>query len=122
MSRILAFGTFDLFHKGHEFFLEKAAALGDELDVAVARDTHVRILKHREPGRSEGQRLATVARQPSVTRAHFSDEALGSYHIIDTVKPDAIALGYDQDGLAQDLECWMKREKTDIPLIRIPRA
>ncbi len=118
---VLAFGTFDLFHKGHEFFLSEAAKRG-VLHVAVARDEHVRTLKGKEPQRAEDQRLATVSRLPYVQEVSLSDEELGSYRIVRRLKPDLIAIGYDQMGLQKDLERWMKDTGVRIPLVVLPKA
>lgn len=108
MRRVLVFGTFDTYHAGHDFFLEEAGKLGDQLYVAVARDAHVRLLKKREPERGEEQRVATVKRNPHVFAAQLSDETLGTYGVIREINPNVIALGYDQKGLAEDLKRWIK--------------
>ena len=121
MPRVLAFGTFDLFHPGHEFFLAQAARLGD-LYVAVARDSHVRLLKNREPQRREAERLATVRRVPCVADARLSDEALGTYAVVRDVRPDIIALGFDQTGLAEDLKRWTKETGWNVRLVTLPKA
>ncbi len=118
---VLAFGTFDLFHKGHEFFLAEAAQHG-RLHVAVARDAHVRALKGKGTSRPETARLATVARQPCVEQAVLSDETLGSYGVVRTLRPAVIALGHDQDALEADLRRWMAETGVDIPVVRIARA
>ena len=107
MPRVLVFGTFDTYHKGHDFFLSEAAKLG-ELHVAVARDEHVRSLKQHDPSRKEAERMATIKRNPNVFAVHLSDNKLGTYEIVQTLKPDIIALGHDQHGLAVDLERWIK--------------
>ena len=120
-TRVLAFGTFDLFHAGHVFFLEQASALGDELYVSVARDAHIQTLKHHEPMRDQEARLATVIRQPCVKSAQLSDETLGSYGVIRSIKPNIIALGFDQDGLATDLKRWMREQGISIELTRLPK-
>lgn len=119
--RVLVFGTFDLFHPGHEFVLKSAAKLGDELHVAVARDTHVQQLKHKIPTRPEDARLATVARHPDVTSAQLSDETLGSYGVIRTLRPDIIALGHDQDALAADLTRWSNEQGIVLNMVRLPK-
>ncbi len=118
---VLAFGTFDLFHKGHEFFLSEAAKRG-VLHVAVARDAHVRTLKGKEPQRGEEQRLATVSRVPCVQEAVLSDEELGSYRVVRRLNPDLIALGFDQAGLETDLKRWMAETGVRIPLLRLPKS
>lgn len=38
MRKVLTYGTFDLLHKGHILLLERAAALGDHLIVALSTD------------------------------------------------------------------------------------
>ena len=40
-KKVMVFGTFDIFHKGHENFLKQAKKLGDCLTVVVARDETV---------------------------------------------------------------------------------
>lgn len=120
-TRVLVFGTFDLFHAGHVFFLEQAAALGDELHVAVARDSHVELLKHHASSRPEAARLATVARQPLVRAAHLSDEILGSYELVRTLRPDMIALGHDQTALETDLRRWIAEQGIDLSVVRMSK-
>lgn len=40
-SRVMCFGTFDIFHPGHEFYLGEAAKLADMMTVVIARDHRV---------------------------------------------------------------------------------
>lgn len=117
--RILCFGTFDGLDAGHRFFLEKAAALGSELYVSVARDKHVQELKKKSPLHSESQRMKAVGDIEKVTKAVLSDEALGSFAMIEDLKPDLIGLGFDQDTLADELDSWMQRKGIMIPVERI---
>lgn len=122
MSRtVLAFGTFDYWHRGHEQFLQTAASFGDRLIVSVARDVHVGLLKHKSPWHTEQERLAFVSKVPCVSEAILSDEALGSYDIVLSHRPDVIAIGHDQDTLAHDLTRWMQQKHISIPLKRIER-
>ena len=114
--RVLIFGTFDGFHEGHRFVVEEAAKKGSELVVAVARDEHVRLLKKKEPKNNEHVRLERVAENQAVSQAYLSDKELGSYRILDLVKPDVIVLGYDQQELKGDLERWMKENGRSIPI------
>jgi FAD synthetase len=95
MVRVMATGVFDLLHIGHLHFLEAARALGDELMVVVATDETVRKRKH-EPIFDEDMRAGLVSALKPVDRAvvgHTGDP----YTIVEELKPDIIALGYDQD-------------------------
>lgn len=114
--RVLIFGTFDGFHEGHQFVISEAAKKGSKLIVAVARDEHVRRLKQKEPKNNENDRLNRIASDPSVCRAVLSDQELGTYHILDELKPDLIVLGYDQLALKDDLERWMFEHHRNIPI------
>lgn len=97
MKRVLVFGTFDVFHPGHDFFLQEAAKRGDELYVVVARDSNVLRIKGRSPQDSEDIRLENVAKHPSVTNARLGYNEWGKHlQVLEDIKPDVICLGYDQ--------------------------
>lgn len=103
-GRVLACGTFDLFHPGHESFLRQAAALGDELVVVVARDENVLRIKGRAPAQSEQERLDAIAALCVVSRAQLGLPGSDFLRVVDDLAPDVIALGYDQrapKGLAE---------------------
>jgi cytidyltransferase-like protein len=42
---VMTFGTFDVFHPGHRFYLAEARKLGDRLLVIVALDSTVEKIK-----------------------------------------------------------------------------
>jgi glycerol-3-phosphate cytidylyltransferase len=60
MSRVLALGTFDLFHPGHVLFLEAAREQGTSLIVAVNTDEFAARYK-RPPIMTLGERMTVVA-------------------------------------------------------------
>lgn len=119
MRRVLVFGTFDGLHTGHQFFLRRAKALGDELFVSVARDAHVQALKQKTPVAREQERLRQIEQLPFVHEAFFSDESLGSFSVIDYVKPDLIVLGHDQTALEEALKEWMALHQCFVPTKRM---
>lgn len=114
IKRVLIFGTFDGYDEGHQFVVSQAAKLANELVVAVARDEHVRFLKKKEPKYSEQVRLLHVSQDPLVKQAVLSDVELGSYNVIDQLKPNIVAFGFDQHELKQDFCRWQKEKQRDI--------
>ncbi len=96
---VLASGVFDLLHLGHVKFLEEAKSSGGEnakLIVIVARDNTVQKMKGRKPIMPENQRLALVESLRVVDKAALGLEDFDIGNVIDRIKPDVIALGYDQ--------------------------
>ncbi|MBI4438044.1 adenylyltransferase/cytidyltransferase family protein [Candidatus Uhrbacteria bacterium] len=120
-KRVLVFGTFDGLHPGHLFFLRSAKAQGDTLVVGVARDLHVQELKGKRPSRSEDKRLAAVQALAFVEAARLCDAQLGTYTILEEMKPDLIVLGHDQQTLEKDLLNWMSRAQQYFPMSRIKK-
>jgi FAD synthetase len=102
--KILATGVFDIIHPGHILFLESARRLGDELYVIVSCDKTAERLKHR-PVVPELQRLEVVSALKQVDKAIIGDDDDMFCKVMD-IKPDIIALGFDQD----IDEAWLKGE------------
>ncbi|MBT3344824.1 MAG: adenylyltransferase/cytidyltransferase family protein [Gemmatimonadetes bacterium] len=95
-TRVLACGTFDLLHPGHESFLQQAAELGDQLFVVVARDQNVERLKGRTPSQVETIREAAVQALAVVHEARLGLPGSDFLRVVRQIAPDVIALGYDQ--------------------------
>jgi FAD synthetase len=92
----MAVGVFDLLHAGHLHYLEQAKSLGDELVVVVAHDDTVRSQKH-EPVTSQDLRCRMVNGLKPVDKAIIGNSpGTPIFDILNVVKPDIIALGYDQ--------------------------
>jgi FAD synthetase len=118
MVRVVATGVFDIIHLGHVHFLEKAKDLGDELVVIVARDKTARKMKH-EPITPEGMRVELVQSLKPVDRAVLGYED-DMYRIISEVRPDIIALGYDQKFNEKELERELKKRGLTVQIVRLP--
>ena len=95
MVRVMASGVFDLLHPGHLYYLKEAKKLGDELVVVGATDNTVRKRKH-EPITPQDMRLEMVEALKPVDRAVLGHEN-DVFRTVEELKPDIIALGYDQD-------------------------
>ncbi len=113
-KKVLAAGCFDLLHYGHLRYLEEAKKLGGEgaeLVVVVARDATIRKRKGHNPVMGEEHRRALVEGLKPVDRAVLGGPGLDTARIIREVKPDIIALGYDQQDLAKLVESEVRSAK-----------
>jgi FAD synthetase len=119
---VLASGVFDLLHLGHVKFLEEAKKAGGkdaELLIIIARDSTVEKNKGRKPIISENQRRALVESLKVVDEAVLGFENFDMGNVIKRVKPDVIALGYDQTDMEKDVKKYVKRHRLNIKVIRI---
>lgn len=94
MKRVVVFGTFDIIHRGHLWFLEQAKRQGNELVVVVARDARVKAQKGL-PHWRERDRLSVIAALRVVDRVVLGDPP-GHWRMIVRLKPAVICVGYDQ--------------------------
>ncbi len=119
---VLASGVFDLVHLGHVRFLEEAKKAGGadaKLVVVVARDNTVEKMKGRKPIMSEGQRRALVESLRIVDEALLGFESLGIGEVVDKVKPDVIALGYDQEEMERQVKNYLCTKKLPVEVVKI---
>ncbi len=118
--RVMATGVFDLLHPGHLKFLSQAKALGTELVVVVARDSTAKRFKH-TPITSESSRVEMVGGLKPVDKAILGNEG-DIYEILEEIKPDVIALGFDQiHNEERILEECRKRGLASTRVVRLPR-
>jgi FAD synthetase len=119
MVRVLATGTFEILHPGHLLYLEEAKKLGDELFVIIGRDVTVRKRK-RTPIIPEEQRLQMVSALKMVDKAMLGSEK-DMYEPLYSIKPDIVALGYDQDFDEEKLERELRERGFHSKVIRIKK-
>ncbi|MAF79725.1 FAD synthase [bacterium] len=117
MKKVLVFGVFDGVHDGHLSFLKQARECGDYLIVAVAQDEVIQALKGRGPLKELKIRKQEVKDTKFVDEVIDGDTDLGSWGVIGKVKPNVIALGYDQEGLRGVLERALKEKGLDIEIV-----
>jgi FAD synthetase len=121
---VVASGTFDLLHLGHVRFLEEAKKAGgkdSELIVIVARDNTVKVRKGKTPVMPEDQRRALVESLRVVDEAVLGLENFSIEEVIEKIKPDVIAVGYDQDGIEKDVLEALKGKKIGVQVAKIGR-
>ncbi|TRO52946.1 FAD synthase [Candidatus Bathyarchaeota archaeon] len=119
---VLASGVFDLLHLGHVRFLEEAKKTGGknaELIVIIARDSTVENKKGRRPVMSENQRRALVESLKVVDEAVLGFEKFDLGDVVELIKPDVIALGYDQTEVEKATKQYVNNHKLDIRVVRI---
>jgi FAD synthetase len=115
-GRVLATGVFNILHPGHLFYLGEAKRLGDELYVIVARDVNVR----KPFTLPEQQRLEIVKALRLVDKAILGSKK-DIFEPLQKIKPDVIALGYDQKFDEKELEKELRKRGLKARVVRIRR-
>ena len=113
----MVFGTFDILHKGHEYFLKESKKLGTYLIVIIGRDKNVKKFKNKHPVYNENNRLINIKKIPEVDEVILGREDHDYSKIIEEKNPDIICLGYDQKDLG--LEKYLIENKLNIKIVRI---
>jgi FAD synthetase len=119
---VLASGVFDLLHLGHVKFLEEAKKAGGknaELIVIIARDSTVQETKGRKPIMPESQRRALVESLKVVDEAVLGFENFDIDDVIDRIKPDVIALGYDQAAMERRVREYVDKHGLNVKVVRV---
>lgn len=119
-TKVLVFGTFDMVHDGHRNLFQQARQLAKKvkLIVSLAREKNVLRIKGRVPRKSEQQRLAQVRKLPEVDTAVLGGIRHHMPHII-RLKPDIIALGYDQRAYVTGLRAELKAAGLKTKVVRL---
>jgi FAD synthetase len=99
---VLVFGTFDGIHEGHMHFLKEASKLGD-LTVSVSSDENVITLKKHEPVFKASLRKRKVLELKITDSVIIGEKGVETWNHLKKIKPDIIALGYDQRELKKSL-------------------
>ena len=115
---VLAGGVFDIIHPGHIHTLNAAKALGDVLVVAIATDKTAKKMKKRQPLHSQELRHELVSSLSMVDVAVIGNED-DIFETVKLVKPDVIALGYDQVHQEKFISDGCKRINLDVKIVRL---
>ncbi len=119
MKVILVFGVFDLLHDGHRHFLREAKKLGNKLVAVISRDETSLILKGKLPENLLAERMENLRKENLADEIIKGDEIIGSWEVLRNVKPDIVALGYDQQNLETELRFFIAKNKINCELIFI---
>ena len=116
---VLVGGVFDLIHPGHIHTLKAAKSHGDVLVVVVARtSTAMKINKNRRIYHNENMRKELVSSLSFVDLAIIGKEGT-LYDTVEYVKPDIIALGYDQAHSEKDVAYNCQIRNLNVRVIRL---
>jgi len=110
-------GVFDIIHPGHIYTLSSAKNLGDVLVVTVATDKTVKKMKGHAPLNDEAKRVELVAALRIVDLALLGSET-DMFEVVERVRPDVIALGYDQKHDVDDLTLGASSRGLHIKVVR----
>ena len=115
---VLAGGVFDIIHPGHIYTLNAAKELGDVLVVVVATDNTAVKMKKRRPLHTQEQRQELVNSLSMVDLCLIGQEE-DIFKTVNHVKPQIIALGYDQAHQEKFITEGCKKIKLDAKVARL---
>jgi len=115
---VLAGGVFDIIHPGHIYTLNAAKALGDVLVVVVATDITSEKMKKRKPLHTQEQRQELVNSLSMVDLCLVGQED-DIFKTVDRVRPQIIALGYDQIHQEKFITDGCKKIELDAKVARL---
>jgi len=109
-TTVLCGGCFNVIHEGHIFFLQRVRALGSRLVVVVASDVH-----NKKPYARSAAVRARAVRSLGIADKVIIGSSRSFLSTVSKVKPQIIALGYDQT-LPKDVA-----ERLDVLAIKVKR-
>ncbi|MCW6033882.1 adenylyltransferase/cytidyltransferase family protein [Pantoea sp. JK] len=116
MTRVITFGTFDVFHVGHVNILERAAKYGDELIVGVSSDKLNFSKKNKYPIYSQEDRIKIIQCIKFVKEVFIEESLEEKLNYIRKFKADILVMGDDWEGRFD----WVKDECKVVYLPRTP--
>lgn len=119
MRKVMCFGTFDVLHEGHKFYLTEARKLGDYLVVVVARDDTVSDVKRRRPDNNESTRLRNLKSLGLADKVILGNKG-DKLKVVEDEKPHILCLGYDQAFFTEKVRERLKERGLDVEVVRIP--
>ncbi len=119
MKKVMCFGTFDILHDGHKFYLTEAKKLGGFLVVVVARDETVNAVKGRLPLHSESERVHNL-RQLKIADKIVLGNPGDKLKVVESEKPAIICLGYDQTFFTDGIKEKLLQRGLDVEIVRLP--
>jgi FAD synthetase len=121
-KRVLAAGKFDILHLGHLAYLEQAKDLAGrdgELVVVIALDKTIEKERGAPPVFPQEQRRRLVESLDVVDKAVLGYDTSDHTVIVADIRPDIIALGYDQKTDIRLLEKHFQEKDMTTDIVRL---
>ena len=118
MKKVMCFGTFDLFHRGHEFYLREAGKLGDYLVVVVALDETVRVVKGRSAENDQETRLRNLQKLGLADKIMLGNPG-DKFKVVESEKPDVLCFGYDQKPFTENAGQLLEERGLKVEIVRL---
>ncbi|MFX1559385.1 MAG: adenylyltransferase/cytidyltransferase family protein [Promethearchaeota archaeon] len=122
--KVLAAGKFDILHLGHISYLKQARELAGEngeLVVVIALDKTIVRERGAPPVFPQEQRRKIVESLKFVDRAVIGLDTDNHALIVSEIKPDIIALGYDQYTDVSSLETYFTNKGLKTKIVRLEK-
>ncbi len=97
MKKVITYGTFDLFHRGHLNIIQRAKALGDYLIVAVSSDDF-NAIKGKKAYQSEEDRMAILNAIKYVDEVILEQDWEQKVRDVKEHNIDIFVMGHDWEG------------------------
>lgn len=119
MKKVMCFGTFDILHEGHRFYLSEARKLGDFLVVVVARDETVKAVKGKQPLHGENERVHDLQQLGIADKVILGNPG-DKLKVVESETPQIICLGYDQTFFTDNIKEKLRLRGLDVEVVRLP--
>jgi len=103
-GRVMVFGTFDVLHPGHEYYISEALKLSKDSDIVivVARDKTVKSIKNFLRNVEQDRMHVLVERYPEALVVLGDEE--DQMKVLRDYKPSMVCFGYDQNSFTELFE------------------
>jgi len=118
MKKVMCFGTFDVLHKGHEYYLKEAKKLGDYLVVVIALDETVEEVKGSLPHHNQQARLKSLQNLKIADKVLLGN-AGDKLKVVETEKPDILCFGYDQKSFTEKAQEKLQQRNLKVEIVRL---
>jgi FAD synthetase len=121
---VMAAGKFDILHLGHVAYLQQAREyVGNDgkLVVVIALDSTIERERGAPPVFPQEQRRRLVEALDVVDQAVLGFDTDDQTTIVRKIKPDIIALGYDQYAAIESLKEMFEREGINCEIVRLEK-